>query len=68
MSSRGYPVTKQLQEFRRKAAEERQAEYDKLTLQQKLERLPPEPHCAKQRAKLMAQLEAKQQPNKQQGE
>jgi hypothetical protein len=39
---------------RRKSAEARQAEYDKLTLQQKLDKLPPEPHAAKQRAKLNA--------------
>lgn len=45
---------------RRKAAEERQAAYDKLTLEQKLAKLPPEPHAAKQRAKLLKQLEAKQ--------
>ena len=39
---------------RRKSAEARQAEYDKLTLEQKLAKLPPEPHAAKQRAKLNA--------------
>lgn len=56
MSSRGYPVTKQVREFRRKEAEKRQAEYDKLSLQQKLDRLPPPPQAAKQRAKLEALL------------
>jgi hypothetical protein len=33
--------------------------YSQLTVQQKLDRLPPAPLCAKQRAKLMAQLEGK---------
>lgn len=42
---------------RRKSAEARQAEYDKLTLEQKLAKLPPEPHAAKQRAKLTARLQ-----------
>lgn len=54
MSSRGMPRTKQVMEGRRAAAEERQAEYDKLSLQEKLERLPPEPQAARQRAKLLA--------------
>lgn len=42
---------------RRKSAEARQAEYDKLTLEQKLAKLPPEPHAAKQRAKLTARIQ-----------
>jgi len=55
MSQRGYPVTRQVRESRRKQAEERQAEYSSLTLQQKIERLPPEPGAKKQRARLLAQ-------------
>ncbi len=54
-----FPITKQIRAERRARAEERQAEYDKLTLQQKIDRLPPEPHAAKQRARLLA-LVAKQ--------
>ena len=34
----------------------RQAEYDKLTVQEKLDKLPAEPGAKKQRAKLTAQL------------
>lgn len=37
---RGFPVTAAMRVERRKAAEARQAEYDKLTLQQKLDRVP----------------------------
>lgn len=36
---------------------ERQDAYDLLTLEQKLAKLPPEPRCAKQRAKLLAKIE-----------
>jgi len=43
---------------------ERQKYYDGLTLEQKIAKLPPEPHAAKQRAKLMAQLEAKNNSQK----
>jgi len=42
--------------LRKQWALERQAEYDKLTLQQKLDRLPPEPLCKKQRTRLLALL------------
>lgn len=64
MSSRGMPVTEAVRERRRNAALKRQAEYDKLSLQEKLQRLPPEPHCAKQRNKLLLLVEAqtKQKP------
>ena len=41
---------------RREAAVARQAEYDKLTTQQKLDRLPAG-HCARQRARLEKKLE-----------
>ncbi len=51
------PVTKQIKEQRRKFAEEAQAEYNKLTIQQKLDRLPPD-GANKQRARLLALLEA----------
>jgi hypothetical protein len=53
--------------FRREEAVERQTEYDKLTLQQKLERLPPEPLCKKQRARLQAQLDKQNQPKETKG-
>lgn len=56
--SRGLPVTKEMRAQRKAAAEARQVEYDKLTIQQKLEKLPPEPKAARQRAKLLKQLEA----------
>jgi hypothetical protein len=59
MSHRGYTITKQIRLERRKEAETRQAEYDKLTLEEKIAKLPPEPFSAKQRARLMAQLEEK---------
>jgi len=55
MSSRKKPVTKQMRAERRKRAEEMQVEYDKLTLQQKLDRLPVN-GAKKQRARLEALL------------
>ena len=55
-----FTITKQMRAERRARAEERQAEYDKLTLQQKIERLPPEPAAKKQRARLLAQLQKQQ--------
>lgn len=48
--------TKQIREVRRQQAEARQAEYDQLTIAQKIAKLPPEPHAARQRARLAAQL------------
>lgn len=51
-----FTVTRRIREERRKRAEERQAEYDKLTLEQKLSRLPPEPGAKRQRAKLLKKL------------
>lgn len=62
MSHRGYTITKQIKALRRKFAEERQTEYDKLTLQEKIDRLPPEPHSAKQRARLLGLLETSKKP------
>jgi len=44
-----------LASFRKQEAKERQAEYDKLTIQQKLDRLPAD-HCEKQRKRLTALL------------
>jgi hypothetical protein len=57
---RGYPRTWQLMQLRRKEAEERQAAYNLLTTQQKLDKLPPEPHATKQRKKLLAKLAEEQ--------
>lgn len=57
---RGFPITQAMRQERRKRAEDRNAEYSKLTLQQKLEKLPPPPHAAKQRAKLEAAIAAQQ--------
>jgi hypothetical protein len=62
MASRGFPITQQMRLERRKRAEERQAEYDKLTLQEKLDRLPPEPAAKKQRAKLLKAIEDAKKP------
>lgn len=62
MASRGFPVTQAMRMERRKRAEERQAEYDKLSLQEKLDRLPPEPACKKQRAKLLSAIEESKKP------
>lgn len=62
MSHRGYTKTAARRERLRKEGKERQDEYDKLTIQQKLDRLPPPPHAERQRKKLMAQLESKSKP------
>lgn len=43
-------------EYRQAEAIERQATYDALSIEQKLAQLAPEPHAAKQRAKLNKQL------------
>jgi hypothetical protein len=56
MSSRGMPVTQKIRAERRVVAEASLADYNKLSLQQKLDGLPPEPGAAKQRARLLAQL------------
>jgi len=52
-----FPKTKSIREGLRKAAEERQAESDKLTIKQKLDRLPPN-GAKRQRARYLAALEA----------
>ena len=51
-------VTRSIRQGRRDAAEKRQAEYDKLSTQEKIDKLPPEPGAKKQRAKLIKKLEA----------
>jgi len=43
-----------LSSIRQSEAKERQEAYDKLTLDEKIARLPPEPHAKKQRARLLA--------------
>ena len=53
----------QKSKYRREEALERQAAYDALTLQEKIARLPPEPFSAKQRKKLIAQLNKLQVDN-----
>lgn len=60
MSHRGLKVTKVRKEERRKQAEARQAEYDKLTLQEKLDRLPSG-KCERQRVRYAARLEKQAQ-------
>jgi hypothetical protein len=49
-----------LASIRRQAAQERQAAYDLLSIEEKLSRLPPEPACQKQRARLQPQLSSNQ--------
>lgn len=62
---RVYPdATRQPRQFdamRKREAKERQEAYAKLSLEEKLARLPAAPAAAKQRAKLMALLEKKNQ-------
>jgi hypothetical protein len=48
--------------FRQDEAKERQAEYDKLTFEQKIAKLPPEPYSKKQRARLQALLAKQNAP------
>lgn len=52
-----FSVTKAVRAERRKRAEERQVAYDKLTLQEKLAKLPAN-GAKKQRAKLEAAIQA----------
>jgi len=51
-----------LDALRKEGVRERQEAYDKLTLDEKLAKLPPEPHAAKQRARLLALKNKKAQP------
>lgn len=62
MSSRKFPVTKAIKARRRSQAEERQAAYDLLTTQQKIDTLPPEPFAKKQRTKLLLRLAQESKP------
>lgn len=55
MSQRGYTKTRRVREALRKSAEERQAAYDKLSLSEKLARLPKD-GAKKQRARLTAMM------------
>ena len=48
--------------IRQQEAKERLEAYSKLTLQQKIDRLPPEPFAAKQRARLLALQVAQNKP------
>ena len=52
-SSRGYKNTQSTVALRRKEAEKRQEEYNKLSLKEKLDRLT-QGHCERQRSRLMA--------------
>jgi hypothetical protein len=61
MSHRGFPITQQRREERRKQANARNEEYNKLSLQQKLDGLPVG-GAKKQRAKLEAALNKPVQP------
>ena len=47
---------------RKEGSDRRQIAYDKLTTQDKLAQLPPEPLCAKQRTRLLAQLNKPKAP------
>jgi predicted transcriptional regulator len=54
-----------LDRLRKEGAKEREEAYAKLTLQEKIDRLPAEPHAKKQRARLLSLLEKKKQPEQQ---
>lgn len=59
-NDRLYPRSKQpkhIAETRKKDSLQRQANYDLLSLEDKINRLPPEPGAAKQRKRLLALLE-----------
>jgi len=47
--------------LRKSEARKRQEAYDKLSLEEKIARLPAEPHAAKQRARLQSLLDKKNQ-------
>lgn len=51
-----------LDSLRKSEAVARQEAYDKLSLDEKIARLPAEPHAAKQRARLLALKDKKAQP------
>lgn len=59
-NDRLYPRSKQpkhIAETRKKDSLQRQADYDLLSLEDKIARLPPEPAAKKQRTRLLALLE-----------
>jgi hypothetical protein len=58
MARRGLTITKAIKAERRTRAEKMKADYDLLTLEEKIARLPPD-GAKKQRARLLAQLEEK---------
>jgi hypothetical protein len=62
MSSRGKPITQSIRAERRAKAEEMQEEYSKLSLDEKIARLPKD-GAVKQRARLLKQLEVRNQKN-----
>jgi hypothetical protein len=54
-----YPIIETIRALRRKQAEERQAIYDSLTIEEKIELCESRPgNCARELARLYAQLEA----------
>jgi hypothetical protein len=61
MPTRGKTITQSIRAQRRKAAEQRKADYDKLTLEQKLAKLPAGA-ANKQRARLEALIAAAKKP------
>jgi hypothetical protein len=67
MSTRGYCVTRSQRELRRKQADLRNEEYNKLSLQEKLERLPVD-GAKRQRARLEAAMSGRSQPSKKEGQ
>lgn len=56
-----------LDRLRKEGVKERQEAYAKLTLDEKIARLPPEPHAQKQRARLLALKDKKNQPKQEVG-
>ena len=62
MSSRGKPVTQSIKAERRAHAESLRADYEKLSLDEKIARLPKD-GAKKQRARLMKQLDSRTNKN-----
>lgn len=62
MSSRGFTITKSIRAERRARAEAMQAEYNKLSLEEKIARLPKD-GAKKQRARLLKQLAVRDKKN-----
>lgn len=59
MSHRGKKKTQSMLDQLRKEAQVRQMEYDKLSTQEKLDRLPPAPAAERQRKRLIDELSRK---------